>query len=134
MLVKAAVWVVLVNDEHLASVPTVNVVREEHINVITIHAFCTTEVAVSVVHLAFPFLTVGILASTHAAFRVLNGNVECTHLHMTLLIVACLLLSVSRILVGLGFCCRNSIRERGFSRRRFCFVGITFFILDVMSL
>ena len=133
MLVKAAVWVVLVNDEHLASVPTVNVVRDKHINVITIHALCTTEVAVGVVHLAFPFLTVGILASTHAAFRVLNGNVECTNLHMTLLIVACLLLSVGRVLVGLGFCCGNSIRERSFRRRSFSFGYITFFILDVMG-
>ena len=132
MLVKAAVWVVLVNDEHLASVPTVNVVRDKHINVITIHTFCTTEVAVCVVHLAFPFLTVGILASTHAAFRVLNGNVECTHLHMTLLIIACLLLSVGRVLVGLCFCCGNSIRERCFSRRSRNFVGITFFVLNVM--
>ena len=102
VLVKAAVGIVLVHYEYLASVPTVNIIGEEHVNVVAVNTHGTTNVAVSVVHLAFPLLAVSISALTHAALRLLNGNVERTYLHMPLLVVACLLLSLGRLSVHFG--------------------------------
>ena len=102
VLVKAAVGVVLVNDEHLAPVPTVNIIGEEHVNVVAVNTHCTTNVAVSVVHLAFPLLAVSIGALTHAALRLLNGDVERTDLHMSLLIVAGFLLCLGGVGVHFG--------------------------------
>ena len=102
MFVKTTVRVVLVNDEHLASVPTVNIIGEEHVNVVAVNTHCTTNVAVSVVHLVFPLLAVSISAFTHAALRLLNGDVERTNLHMPLLIVACFLLRLCRFGIHFG--------------------------------
>ena len=102
MLVKAAVGVVLVNDEHLASVPTVNVIGEEHVNMVAVNTHRTTNVAISVVHLAFPLLAVSISALTHAALRLLDGDVEHPHLHMSLLVVAGFLLRLGRVSVHIS--------------------------------
>ena len=92
MFVKRAIRVVLVNDKHLVSVPTVNVIGEEHVYVVAVNTHCTTNVAIGVVHLAFPLLAVSISALTHAALRLLNGDVKRANLHMSLLIIASLLL------------------------------------------
>ena len=102
MLVKAAIGVVLVHHIHLASIPTINVVGEEHVNVVAVNTHGTTNVAVSVVHLAFPLLAVSIGAFTHAALRLLNGDVERTNLHMSLLIVAGFLLCLGGVGVHFG--------------------------------
>ena len=102
MLVKTAIWVVLVHYKHIASVPTINVIREEHVYMVTINTHCTTNVAISVVHLAFPLLTVSISAFTHAALRLLNGDVKRTNFHMSLLVVACLLLRLGGFGVHFG--------------------------------
>ncbi len=102
VLIKAAVGVVLVNDEHLASVPIVNIIGEEHVNVVAVNTHCATNVAVSVVHLAFPLPAVSISALTHAALRLLNGDVERTNLHMPLLIVAGFLLRLGMVVIHLN--------------------------------
>ena len=102
VLVKRAVGVVLVYDKHFPSVPTVNVVGEEHVDVVAIHALCATEIAIGVVHLAFPLLALGIGATTYAAFGLLDGDVERTHLHMAFLIVASLFLCLGGFGVHLG--------------------------------
>ena len=102
MLVKAAVGIVLVHYEYLASVPTVNIIGEEHVNVVSVNTHCTTNVAVSVVHFTFPLLAVGISALTHAALRLLNGDVERTNLHMSLLVVAGFLLCFGGVGVHFG--------------------------------
>ena len=112
MLVKAAVGVVLVHNIHLASVPTVNIIGEEHVNVVAVNTHCATNVAVSVVHLAFPLLAVSISALTHAALRLLNGDVKRSNLHMSLLIVAGFLLCLGGVGVHFGRGCFNLGRQR----------------------
>ena len=112
VLVKAAVGIVLVHYEYLASVPTVNIIGEEHVNVVSVNTHCATNVAVSVVHLAFPLLAVSIGAFTHAALRLLNGDVERTDLHMSLLIVAGFLLCLGGVGVYFGRGCFNLGRQR----------------------
>ena len=102
MLVKTAIWVVLVHYKHLASVPTINVIREEHVYMVTINTHCTTNVAISVVHLAFPLLAVSVRTLTNTALRLLNGDVERTNLHMPLLIVAGFFLRLCRFGVHFG--------------------------------
>ena len=102
MLVKAAVRIVLVHHEHLTSVPTVNVIGEEHVDVVSINAYRATNVAIGVVHLAFPLLAVSIRTLTHATLRLLNGDVERTHLHMAFLVVSGFLLRLGRLGVYLG--------------------------------
>jgi len=73
---------------------------------VSVHALRATEVAVSVVHLAFPLLAVGIRAFAHTALGLLNGDVERAHLHMAFLVVASLFLCLGRLGVHL---CRGSL-------------------------
>ena len=102
VLVKCAIGVVLVNDKHFASVPTVNVIGEEHVYVVAIHALRATEIAVCVVHLDFPLLSVSICATAYATLWLFNSDVERTHLHMTFLVVASLFLCFGGLGVHFG--------------------------------
>ena len=75
---------------------------------VTVNAFGTTNVTVGVVHRNAPLLAVCILTAASAALGVLNGNVKAVNLNMSLLVVACLLLCISRVGFCSCLCCRNS--------------------------
>ena len=102
VLVKRTIGVVLVHHIYLAPVPTVNVVGEEHVYVVSVHALRATEVAVGVVHLAFPLLAVSVRAFAHTALRLLNGDVERADLNMAFLVVAGLFLCLCGFGVHIG--------------------------------
>ena len=99
MLVKRTIRIVLIHYKDLTSIPTVNVIGKENVYMVTVYTLCTAEVSVSVVHFAFPLLAVSILTSAHTAFGLLNRNVESSNLHMSLFVVACFLLPISRICI-----------------------------------
>ena len=102
VLVKATIGVVLVHHIHLASIPAVNVVGEEHVYMVSVHTLRTTEVAVGVVHLTFPLLAVGISTFAYTSLWLLNGDVERADLHMTFLVVAGLFLCLGGFGVHIG--------------------------------
>ena len=54
VFVKRAVLVVLVNNIHPAPVPAVDVVSQENVDMVAVHALRATDVAVSVLHGRFP--------------------------------------------------------------------------------
>ena len=89
----------MIHYKDLTSIPTVNVIGKENVYMVTVYTLCTAEVSVSVVHFAFPLLAVSILTSAHTAFGLLNRNVESSNLHMSLFVVACFLLPISRICI-----------------------------------
>ena len=104
MLVKlASLGIHLVNDIHFA-VPVVKVgsIVDEHVQMVTVLAVASKDVAISVVHLLLPLLAVN-LATTHGAFRVLNHEVVTAKADMSLLVVAFLLLCIGRLSIGLLF-------------------------------
>ena len=109
MLIKAAILIILVHHEHPASVPPVNIVREEHVYVVSIHALRATNIAVGVLHDRFPLVALCVYSTTNGSFRVLNGDIECTNLHMTFLIIACFCLFLRRSSIGFFLCHCNSI-------------------------
>ena len=63
MLIKRAVRIHLVNDKHI-TVPVIKVcsVIDKHIQMVTILAELSTDIAIGIVHGNFPFFTIGILA------------------------------------------------------------------------
>ena len=104
VFVKRAVFVVLVHHIHPASVPSVYVVGQEHVDMVAVHALRTTYVAVGVLHSGLPRIAVCIRATTHAAFRVLDRDVELPDAHMAFLVVPGFFLRFCRILFS--FCLR----------------------------
>ena len=72
---------------------------------VAVHSLRTTEIAVGVVHLAFPLFAVGICTATYAALGLFNGNVERTNLHMTFLVIAGFFLRLGGlgVYIGRGF-------------------------------
>ena len=105
MFIKAAVSITLVHYEHFVSVPTVNIIRQEHVYMVAVHTLCATNVAVGVLHFGFPFLAVNIYTTAYRAFRLFNGYVECANLNVSFLVVACLFLCFGRVGVYLCLCC-----------------------------
>jgi len=105
MFIEAAVCITLVHYEHFVSVPTVNIIRQEHVYMVAVHTLCATNVAVGVLHFGLPFLAVSIYATTYRAFRLFNGYVECANLNVSFLVVACLFLCFGRVGVYLCLCC-----------------------------
>ena len=69
---------------------------------VSVHTLRTTEVAVGVVHLAFPLLAVGIRAFAHTTLWLLDGDVERADLHMAFLVVASLFLCLCWFGVHIG--------------------------------
>ncbi len=112
MLVKRAVGIVLVHHIHLAPVPTVNIVGEEHVYMVSVHALRAAEVAVGVVHPALPYLAVSIGSSAHAALRLLDSDVKRANLHVAFLIVPSLFLRLGGFGVYLCRCSRYLLRKR----------------------
>ena len=105
MLIETAVSITLVHYEHFVSVPTVNIIRQEHIYMVAVHTLSATNVAVGVLHFNLPFLAALIYATAHRAFRLFNGYVECANLNVSFLVVACLFLCFGRVGVYLCLCC-----------------------------
>ena len=105
MLIKAAVLIILVHHEHPASVPPVNIVREEHVYVVSVHALRATDVAVGVLHSCFPLVTVGIHTAAHTAFRLLDSYIEHPDLNMTFLVIPGFFLRFGRIYIHFRFRC-----------------------------
>ena len=65
VLVKRAIGIVLVNDIYILAVPLVGGIGEEYVNVVAVHTFRATNVAVGVLHGGLPLIAVGILATAH---------------------------------------------------------------------
>ena len=107
VLVKRAVLVILVNNVHPASVPSVYVVSQEHVDMVAVHALCTTDVTVGVLHGSFPRIAVCIRAATHTSFRVLDCDVELTDAHMAFLVVPGFFLCFCWVLFGFRLCLCN---------------------------
>ena len=108
VLVKRAVLVHLVNDiDH--AVPAIQVIGQEHVDMVAVNAFGATDVAVGVVHFLAPRLAAGVNATANTALRLLYGDVKAVDLDMALLVVAGFLLAVGGLGVhlglGLGYCC-----------------------------
>ena len=68
---------------------------------VAVHALCAENVAIGVVHLLLPLLTVCVSAASHRTFRVFDSNIEPINLDMPLFIVASFLLRFAR--VGIRF-------------------------------
>ena len=109
VFVKATVLIVLVNNKYLTTIPFVNIIRKEHIYMISVHTFRTTNIAIGVLHSRFPFVTLRIYSITDRTFRVFNGNIECAYLHMTFLVIAGFFLLLRRSSIGFFLCHCNSI-------------------------
>ena len=109
VFVKRAVLVILVNHKHLATIPPVNIIREEHIYMVAVYTFRATNIAIGVLHGRFPFVALCIYSTTNGSFRVLNGDIECTNLHMTFLIIAGFFLFLRRSSIGFFLCHCNGI-------------------------
>ena len=92
---------------------------------VAVHALRATEIAVGVVHLAFPLLAVGIGSAPYAALGLFNGNVERPDLHMPFLVIAGFFLGFGGLCVYIGrgffYLCRYRffrfflLRFRGFA-------------------
>ncbi len=93
MLIKRTVLVHLVNDKHIAFF---GCVRQEHVNVVAVHALRATDIAVVVLHGGLPLRAVGTLTMAHTTFAVLNADVVAVNFAMLHLIVACGFLRLSR--------------------------------------
>ena len=63
MLIKRAIRIYLVNDKHI-TIPIIKVcfVIDKHIQMVTILAKLSTDIAIGIVHGYFPLLAIGILA------------------------------------------------------------------------
>ena len=72
VFIKRAVRVALVDDKHIALFGSV---REEHVNVVSVHTLRATNIAVVIVHLGFPLRAVCVLTTAHTSFGVLNADV-----------------------------------------------------------
>ena len=127
MLVKCAVCLHLVNDKHIA---IRRIIRQVDVDMVTVNAFGTTNVTVGVVHRNAPLLAVCVLAAASATLGVLNGNVKAVNLHMSLLVVACLLLCIRRVGFRSCLCCRNSGCKVIFARRFVCSVSCWFLLVS----
>ena len=104
VFVERSVLVVLVDDKNVLPVPIVEIVGQEHIDMVAIHALRSAHVAVGVVHGCLPRFSVGIHAAAHRPFGILNCDVESSDTHMPFLVVAGFFLPVGR--VGVCFCLR----------------------------
>ena len=93
VLVKAAIPVHLVNDKHIT---LRRIVRQEHIDMVTVHTLSATDIPISVVHLLFPLLAVRISAAAHRALRLLDAHIEAVNPHVPLPVVPSLFLALGR--------------------------------------
>ena len=92
--IERTVFIGLVHNKHVAFC---RVIRQEHINMVTVHSFGTTDITIIIVHGDAPFLAVLIGTGTYTTFRVFDSNIVTVNLYMTFLVVACFLLCFGRI-------------------------------------
>ena len=103
MLVKfTSLWVHLVNNINV-TIKSIKVsgIIDEHINMVTINANFTKNIAVSIVHGHAPRLALLVLTAASHALWCFYGIIVATKGQMTLFVIASLLLSLSRF--GLSF-------------------------------
>ena len=103
MLVKlTSLWVHLVNNINviIKSIKVCSVI-DEHINMVTINANFTKDIAVSIVHGHAPRLALLVLTAASHALWCFYGIIVATKGQMTLFVVSCLLLSLCYF--GLSF-------------------------------
>ena len=67
---------------------------------VAIDTFCSADITVGIVHCHAPRLALCVCSLALAALRVLDADVKAIYLHVTFLVVASLLLSFGRILLG----------------------------------
>ena len=104
MLVKlTSLWVHLVNNINVTikSIKVCSII-DEHINMVTINANFTKNIAISIVHGHAPRLTLLVLTATSHALWCFYGIIVSTKGQMTLFVVSCILLSLCWF--GLSFC------------------------------
>ena len=105
MLVKCAVCLHLVDDKDIS---VGRIIRQEYVDMVAINALSAANVAVGVVHFLLPLLAAGICTTTYRTFRVLDGHVIAINLDVSFLVVASLLLCISRVGFRSCLCCSNS--------------------------
>ena len=74
---------------------------------VSVHAFCAADISISVIHRLLPLLAVSICTTTHAALRLLDCYIVTVNAHVSLLVVACFLLSFGRIYISFFLRFRN---------------------------
>ena len=70
---------------------------------VSVYTFSTTNVAVGVVHFAFPLFAVCISATTNTTLWLFDGNVESVYFDVSFFVVASFLLCIGRIGINLCF-------------------------------
>ena len=70
---------------------------------VSVYTFSTTNVAVGIVHFAFPLLAVCISATTNTTLWLFDGNVESVYFDVSFLVVTSFLLCIGRIGINLCF-------------------------------
>ena len=98
VLVEGAVGLHLVDDEYL---PLGRIVRQEDVDMVTVHTLGAADVTIVVVHGDGPLLPAGVTSAADGALGVLDGNVVTVDGHMALAVVAGLLLRIGRVGVDL---------------------------------
>ena len=96
MLVKlTSLWVHLVNNINVTikSIKVCSII-DEHINMVTINANFTKNIAISIVHGHAPRLTLLVLTAANHALWCFYGIIVATKRQMTLFVIASLLLSL----------------------------------------
>ena len=81
------------------------VIREIHVNVISVHTLGTSDVAIVIIESILPSITFGVCSSTNRALRVFYSDVVSIKTDVPHLVVTGLLLSFRRIRIYI----RNSI-------------------------
>ena len=94
----------LVDNIHSA-IPSVQIgiVIDKEVEMVTVLAFLAQNIAIGVMHLLLPLRAIAVCSSTHTALRVLYSEVIATKLHMSLTVVACLLLSLRWLSIGVHY-------------------------------
>ena len=101
MLVKlTSLWVHLVNNINV-TIKSIKVssIIDEHINMVTINANFTKNIAISIVHGHAPWLALLILTASSRTLWSLYREIVTAKSQMSLLIVTCLLLRLSRLTI-----------------------------------
>ena len=95
MLVKlSCLRIHLINDKNIT---LGRIVREIHINMISVHTLSTSDVAIVIIECVLPSIALRVGSSTNRALRILYSDVITIKTDVTHLVVTSLLLSFCRI-------------------------------------
>ena len=94
MLVKSAVWLHLIHNEHITHLRSVT---QKHIDMVTVHTLRATDITIVILHRHFPAIAGSVGATTHTPLRILNTYTVAIDPAVLLLIVPRFLLRRCRL-------------------------------------